>query len=175
MSTKSKVLIIALAVSVVLLVTGLTYAYFTATVTGEGNDVTVSAADLKSTFTDGPVINESNIEPGWTYNKDITVENTGSKEVNYKLTWENLTNTFINKSNLVYRFESIDGSTCPFTATNVSIPDSGENIQIGTAVINAGETHKCKVVFEYQESSTDQSSDMAKSFNGKFKVSDIRS
>ena len=77
-----------------LLTVGLTYAYFSQTVSG--NDVAetidVGTTKLELKYTDGNQIIAENIEPGWTTTKTITVENKGNEEAYYTLGWQKLYN-----------------------------------------------------------------------------------
>ena len=65
-----------------LLTTGLSYAYFSTAVKGNDNakDMVVEAGTLKLTYTDGQAINAQNIKPGWSATKEVSVKNNGTCE-----------------------------------------------------------------------------------------------
>ena len=152
----------SILVSVFLLTVGLTYAYFS--ITASGNDVAetinVSATKIELKYTDGKEINVSNIEPGWTTTKTITVENTGNEEAYYALGWQKLYNE-IQKEELVIRSTCISsgatGGTCSST-DNVVIPQTSEVTAEANKVIYPykenvlilpGETHTYTVTIEF--------------------------
>lgn len=84
---KNKSVIYLSVVLGLLLVIGVSYAYFSLTVSG--NDVAeainVDTTKLELKYTDGKEVRASNIEPGWTMTKTITVVNTGNEEAYYTL------------------------------------------------------------------------------------------
>lgn len=129
-----------------LLTVGLTYAYFSQTVSG--NDVAetidVGTTKLELKYTDGNQIIAGNIEPGWTTTKTITVENKGNEETYYSLGWQKLYNE-IQKNELMIRCvcgsSGVDNGSCDNGST-VIVP------QVTTeAIANKGE-----VLYPYKES-----------------------
>ena len=76
----------------------LSYAYFSSSVIGNENakDMVVEAGTLKLVYTDSPQIVGSNIKPGWTVTKEVTVENTGTLDTEYNIIWQELTNEITN-------------------------------------------------------------------------------
>lgn len=129
-----------------LLTVGLTYAYFSQTVSG--NDVAetidVGTTKLELKYTDGNQIIAENIEPGWTTTKTITVENKGNEEAYYTLGWQKLYNE-IQKDELMIRCvcgsSGVDNGSCDNGST-VIVP------QVTTeAIANKGE-----VLYPYKES-----------------------
>ena len=152
----------SILVSMFLLTVELTYAYFS--ITASGNDVAetinVSATKIELKYTDGKEINVSNIEPGWTTTKTITVENTGNEEAYYALGWQKLYNE-IQKEELVIRStctsSGATGGTCENTS-NVVIPQTSEVNATANKVlypykenvlILPGETHTYTVTIEF--------------------------
>ena len=94
----NKILIGTALVLLLLLTTGLSYAYFSTAVKGNDNakDVIVEAGTLKLTYTDGPAINAQYIKPGWTTTKEVSVKNNGTLDAYYNVIWQTLTNTITN-------------------------------------------------------------------------------
>ena len=92
---KKKIIIIALSVLIVTLCTVATYAYFSATINGNSNgkNIKVDMSKMKLEFSDktGKVVAD-NINPGWEYQKKVSVTNTGKVPVTYDLVWLNLVN-----------------------------------------------------------------------------------
>ena len=94
---------VILALLVVLCIGGLTYSWFSVIVSGNDTakgDV-VETGTLSIVYTNGQEIRGEDITPGWSETKTFTVENTGTVEATYNINWENLTNTFVNKQDLV--------------------------------------------------------------------------
>ena len=163
---------VVLALLVLLNIGGLAYAFFTATVTGNDTakgDV-VETGSLSIVYTNGQEIRGENILPGWSSSKTFTVENTGTVEATYNINWENLTNTFVNKTDLVYTLTSTNSGG---TLTETQIPNSGKHINILSNIkIDPGVIQEYTLTIEYKNKDYDQSSDMGKSLIGKIEVRD---
>ena len=84
--------IIAVFTLVCVSITGASYAFFVATVTGTSTATNIKTADLKATYSDGAAITGTNIVPGWSATKTISIENTGTYSLVYTIKWVNVTN-----------------------------------------------------------------------------------
>lgn len=77
---------------------GISYAWFSTII--EGNDNAkkqyVQTGNLRLTYTDTSTISIDNAFPGDTYEKTVSVKNTGTANANYSLVWQELTNNIIN-------------------------------------------------------------------------------
>lgn len=77
---------------------GISYAWFSTII--EGNDNAnkhiVTTGDLKLTYTNSDTVTLENAFPGDTYEKTVSVKNTGTANANYSLVWQELTNNIIN-------------------------------------------------------------------------------
>ena len=127
-----------------LLTAGLTYAYFSLTVSGNdvAETINVSTTKVELIYTDGNEIKVDGIEPKWTTTKTITVENTGNEEAYYALGWQKLYNE-IQKDELVIR------STCTSSGVTGGTCDNTDNVVIPqTSEVNAGAN---KVLYPYKE------------------------
>ena len=139
-----KILLAVILTSVFLIITGITYAYFSLVVSGNdvAETINVSTTKIELIYTDGNEIKVDSIEPKWTTTKTITVENTGNEEAYYALGWQKLYNE-IQKEELVIRStctsSGVTGGTCSST-DNVVIPQTSEV----TAETN-------KVIYPYKE------------------------
>ena len=157
-----KFLFASVMVAVFLLTMGLTYAYFSLTVSGNdvAETINVDTTKLELKYTDGKEVKATNIEPGWTMTKTITVVNTGNEEAYYTLGWQKLYNE-IQKNELVIRSECTSsgatGGTCDNT-DNVVVPETAEVIAETNKVlypykeatlILPGETHTYTVTIEF--------------------------
>ena len=145
-----------------LLTAGLTYAYFSLTVSGNdvAETINVSTTKIGLIYTDGNEIKTNGIEPKWTTTKTITVENTGNEEAYYALGWQKLYNE-VQKDELVIRStctsSGATGGTCDNT-DNVVIPQTPEVTAEANKVlypykenvlILPGETHTYTVTIEF--------------------------
>ena len=157
-----KILLAVILTSVFLIITGITYAYFSLVVSGNdvAETINVSTTKIELIYTDGNEIKVDSIEPKWTTTKTITVENTGNEEAYYALGWQKLYNE-IQKEELVIRStctsSGATGGTCENTS-NVVIPQTAEVTAESNKVlypykenvkILPGETHTYTVTIEF--------------------------
>lgn len=61
---------------------------------------------LKVNYENGSKIEISSIKDNYKTTKKITIENLSDKTISYSLKWTNITNTFINQSNLLYKVKN---------------------------------------------------------------------
>jgi len=153
-----------------LLTTGLSYAYFSASISGNENakDVVVEAGTLKLTYTDGPAINAQYIKPGWSTTKEVSVKNNGTLDTNYNVIWQSLTNTITNN-------ELVLSATCQrlnasgtVEGTCESIPQAPiSDMTIAKKIsIESGITHKYTFTILFKETNTNQNYNQGKKFSG---------
>ena len=134
----------SILVCVFLLTMGLTYAYFSLTVSGNdvAETINVSATKLELKYTDGKEVRSSDIEPGWTTTKTIIVVNTGNEEAYYTLGWQKLYND-IQKNELVIR------STCTSSGVTGGTCDNTDNAVVPQTTEVSAESNK--VIYPYKE------------------------
>ena len=153
-----------------LLTTGLSYAYFSANISGNENakNVIVEAGTLKLTYTDGPAINAQYIKPGWSTTKEVSVKNNGTLDTYYNVIWQSLTNTITNN-------ELVLSATCQrlnasgtVEGTCESIPQAPiSDMTIAKKIsIESGITHKYTFTILFKETNADQNYNQGKEFNG---------
>ena len=168
---KDKKILFGTFIALLLLLTiGLSYAYFSASISGNENakNVVVEAGTLKLTYTDGPAINAQHIKPGWTTTKTVSVKNNGTLDAYYNVIWQTLTNT-ITKNELVL------SATCQrlnasgtVEGTCESIPQAPiSDMTIAKKIsIESGITHKYTFTILFKEINADQNYNQGKEFNG---------
>ena len=165
---------VILSILIILSIVSLSYAFFTSIITGNEtakSDV-VETGTLSITYTNGQELRGESIEPGWSLSKTFTVENTGTVEATYNINWENLTNTFVNKEDLVMSLTSTNGGG---TLEETQIRGSGSHINIIKNIkIQPGVIQEYTLTIEYKNKDYDQSSDMGKSLIGKIEVRDAK-
>ena len=153
-----------------LLTTGLSYAYFSASISGNENakNVVVEAGTLSLVYTDGPEIKAQNIKPGWSTTKEVSVKNTGTLDTNYNIIWQSLTNEITNNEMVIsatcQRLNSagtVEGTCEPISQAAISDMTIAKKINI-----EAGITHKYTFTILFKETNADQNTNQGKKFNG---------
>ena len=153
-----------------LLTTGLSYAWFSASISGNENakNVVVEAGTLKLTYTDGPAINAQYIKPGWSTTKEVSVKNNGTLDTNYNVIWQSLTNTIINN-------ELVLSATCQRLNASGTVEGTCESISQAPIkdttiakkiLIESGITHKYTFTILFKETNANQNYNQGKKFSG---------
>ena len=153
-----------------LLTTGLSYAYFSASISGNENakNVVVEAGTLSLVYTDGPEIKAQNIKPGWSTTKEVSVKNTGTLDTNYNIIWQTLTNEITNNEMVISATCQRLNSTGTVEGTCESISQAAiSDMTIAKRVsIESGITHKYTFTILFKETNADQNTNQGKKFNG---------
>ena len=111
---KDKKIIILSIIGVLLLASigiAISYAYFNASVSGNPttNNVVINNGVMALTYKDGDEITLANAVPGNSVTKTFTVKNTGNVSTNYTIYFSELSNKFVDKTDLVYTLTSSNG------------------------------------------------------------------
>ena len=153
-----------------IMTTGLSYAYFSASVKGNENakDMVVEAGTLSLVYTDGPEIKAQNIKPGWSTTKEVSVKNTGTLEVNYNIIWQSLTNEITNNDMIISATcqrlnsaDTVEGTCEPISQAAISDMTISKKVSI-----ESGITHKYTFTILFRETNADQNTNQGKKFNG---------
>ena len=160
-----------LIISVLILLIGASFAYFSLEITG--NDTakynTITTGELKLTFIDTNVLTLDNALPGDSATKTISVKNTGTIDTSYNIVWQELTNTITND-------ELVIEATCK--RLNTSNTEEGTCESISQKVVSsnklklnipieAGITHEYTLKLTFIDTGSTQNYNKNKSFNGK--------
>ena len=147
---KKKKLLIPVVASLVtvLVLSGVSYAYFSAKIKENNKTETVlKSNELNLIFNGVKEISAPSMIPGDSFTKTFTVENTSNRAVDYNIYLQNITNEF--NKDLVYTLT--DGDTTlvserrlPVTNTNKSYLKAGISIDA-----KATKTYKLKIEFKY--------------------------
>ena len=163
---------------VLLLVLGVSYAWFNAVI--KGNDTakeqTVTTGNLELTFTDDTEVTLPNAVPGDSYTKTISVKNTGTLDAKYNLVWQELTNE-ITKDELVIeatckRLNSsgTEEGTCEsISQTPIKSNTIKKNISIEPSV-----THEYTIKVTFIDTGSLQDYNKKKSFSGKLGIEEYK-
>ncbi len=178
---------------VLLLLVGLTYAYFLTRITGNTNDksISVSTANLAIVYgnDDGSVIGEGEkITPGTTFEpKTFTVTNQGNANTDYVVVIEEANVTYAETievdgvtqtAGAEATFESNDFTytlTCESGCNSVQEPTAFPiegGILVGNR-LDVGETQTYSFTLTYNETGENQSNDMNKKLEAKINIKDI--
>ena len=175
-SRKQKIIVSVTGIFIVLLIlVGLTYAYFLTRIQGNTNtkSISVTTADLKLTYGDGNGdITAEKIQPGTIIDtKTFTVKNEGNATVNnYAVYLEELVNTLSRTSDMVYTLtctSSVSGKTCN-GVNETSFPTQNGMLVTNNIDVNETQSYELKVV--YKEMNIDQSEDMNKTIGAKVQI-----
>ena len=146
---------------------GLTYAWFSLRINIKSNkDISVKLGTLSLNYVDGSAINAENMEPGWTTNKTITVENTGTKDASYKLIWKELTNEFINDELVVSIECESNTDSCAYINEEENIIASEIGDLSNDVIISPQEIQTIKLTFAFKEMNKNQNYNQGKRFRG---------
>ena len=177
---ENKKIYLGVGLAFLLLMTiSLSYAYFSASVSGNDNakDVVVNAGTLSLVYTDGPEIKVENIRPGKTITKEVTVKNTGTLDTNYNIVWQSLVNEIINDelvlSATCQRLNSagtVEGTCNAISQTPVSASIIGRKISI-----ESGITHKYTFTITFKETNANQNYNQGKKFSGVLGIEEYKS
>ena len=166
----NKILIGTAIALLLLLTTGLSYAYFSTSVKGNDNakDMVVEAGTLKLTYTDGPAINVQNVKPGWSTTKEVSVKNNGTLDTNYNIIWQSLTNGITNDELVLSATcQRLDASgTVEGTCGSISQAPISDMTIAKKISIESGITHKYTFTILFKETNADQNYNQGKEFNG---------
>ena len=196
MSRKQKIIISVTGIFIVLLIlVGLTYAYFLTRINGNTNtkSISVSTANLVLEYGENTNVVQgiSNAEPGYEVSKIFTATNEGNSNVTYGAALESIVNQLSRQQDLVYTLTctsylksgfslasdgtitgTVDG-TCNGVDTEKQFPSTSTLSLMVTNTIDTTHTHAYKLTVTYKEIGVDQSVDMNKTFSAKVNIVDI--
>ena len=172
---KDKKIIILSIVGVLLLVSivvATSYAYFVANVSGnkDTNNVVVTNGVMALEYKDGDAINLGNAIPGSSVTKTFTVKNTGNVSTNYTIYFSELSNKFVDKTDLVYTLTSSDGGK---NVAQTQVPSTNEAM-VSNYSIDAGKTHTYTLTITFLNKDENQNDNMNVSFTTKVSINETK-
>ena len=197
MNRKQKIIVSITGIFLVLMIlVGLTYAYFLTKITGNTNEksISVSTANLVLEYGENTNVVQgiSNAEPGYSVEKIFTATNKGNSTVTYGAALESIVNGLTRQEDLVYTLTctsylkegfslasdgtitgTVDG-TCNGVNTEKQFPSTSTMSIMTTNTIDTTHTHAYKLTVTYKEMGIDQSTDMNKTFSVKVNIVDLR-
>ena len=177
MKDDKKYIYVVAVLLLVLVILGISYAWFSAIITG--NDTAknnkVVTGDLELTYIDTNEISLDNAFPGDSFTKEVSVKNTGTLNAKYNLVWQSLTNTITNNELVIEatckRLNSsgtVDGTCESISQKAVSSNKIKSNISI-----EPGVTHVYTVKVTFIDTGEPQNYNKNKSFNGKLGIEEF--
>ena len=172
---KDKKIIILSIVGVLLLVSivvATSYAYFTANVSGnkDTNNVVITNGVMALEYKDGDEITLANAVPGNSVTKTFTVKNTGNVSTNYTIYFSELSNKFVDKTDLVYTLTSSDGGK---SVAQTQVPSTNEAM-VSNYAIDAGKTHTYTLTITFLDKDENQDDNQGVSFSTKVSINETK-
>ena len=167
-----------LIISVLILLIGVSFAYFSLEITG--NDTakynTITTGALKLTFTDTNALTLTDALPGDSATKTISVKNTGTIDTSYNIVWKELTNTITNNELVIEATCKRLNSSNTEEGTCESIPQkavSSNKLKLNIP-IEPGITHEYTLKLTFIDTGSTQNYNKNKSFNGKIGLEEYK-
>ena len=170
---KDKKIIILSIVGVLLLASiavATSYAYFVANISGnkDTNNVVVTNGVMALEYKDGDEITLANAVPGNSVTKTFTVKNTGNVSTNYTIYFSELSNKFVDKTDLVYTLTSSDGGK---NVAQTQVPSTNDAM-VSNYAIDAGKTHTYTLTITFLDKDENQDDNQGVSFSTKVSINE---
>lgn len=171
LNKKNYIIAIFMAILIVVGITAVSYAYFTATVTNNNPTATViETGTMAIEFSDGPEVNLNNAYPGSYIEKTFSVKNIGNVDTLYDIYFSDLINTFVDKSDLVYTLTSNDGGA---NISETQMPDESTKV-VSNEVLAVGETHNYVLRIDFKETNDVQDDNANKVFSTVVRINEVQ-
>ena len=167
-----------LIISLLVLLIGVSFAYFSLEITG--NDTakynTITTGALKLTFTDTNALTLTDALPGDSATKTISVKNTGTIDTSYNIVWKEFTNTITNDELVIeatckrLNSSNTEEGTCESISQKVV---SSNKLKLNIP-IEAGITHEYTLKLTFIDTGSTQNYNKNKSFNGKIGLEEYK-
>ncbi len=103
---KNKTTIFVILACILLIGITVSFAYYLASIQGEGKSITLKSKNLKITFTESNNLSGENISLGWSKTSTFTVKNESDSTYKYNISIKDLVNTFVTTGYLQYKITS---------------------------------------------------------------------
>ena len=170
-----KTLILVAAFLILTLLTVASYAYFSASVSGNSTaeETIITSGNMALLLTDGEQVSLNNAFPGTTITKSFKVKNVGTVSSTYDVYLSELINTFADKNDLVYILESTNG--CPNNSETIVPSEVGEQSKIvSSCSINPNIEHEYTLTITFKEDGTNQDDNKDKHFRSKISINEYK-
>ena len=157
-----------LVIAIMLIISGVSYAYFAVIATGNSNPNIVTSGTMKITYTDGPEVTLDNAIPGDTLTKTFTVKNTGTVDTQYDIYLSDVVNTFVDQTDLVYTLTSDTGANI---TTDTEIPSASTKI-VTLQNITPNETQSYTLTIKFLNKNEAQDDNQGKLLKSTIKINE---
>ncbi len=155
-----------LLIAIMLVISGVSYAYFAVIATGTSNNNIVTSGTMKITFTDGPQVRLDNAIPGDTLTKTFSVTNTGNVSTSYDIFLSEISDTFADQSDLVYTLTSNSGVNI---TSDTQLPGEDDSLSTNIA-IGVNETHNYTLTIKFLNKNQAQDTNQGKQYSAKVNI-----
>ena len=155
---------------ILILLIGITYAYFIASISGTPttDNVIGKSASPELQYIEGTTTQDSNILPGDTVlTKKFSVKNPGSASLRYSVILQSVVNNLSRKSDLVYTLSCSSGCN---GSSEKPFPSTTSEYVLVTNSINGNTTQNYEFVLKYKNQTVDQVADSGSTFSGKINI-----
>ena len=168
----SKIVVISLCVLVLIIISSISYAYFTATVIGNdtAKGVNVNTGTMALVLNGTTIVspNEAML-PGATHTINFTVTNPGTIATPYGIDLINVTNNFADKNDLVYSITSTNSGG----AKTTTVMPSEDTTLIPAIIIEPGITQEYTMTIHFKETADNQNDNQGKTFGGLIQINNL--
>ena len=169
---KNKIMIpiIIMILSVLTIGVGLTYSYFTASVSGNNNTYqnVITTGNMALAYNDNLELNLNNAIPGDSLTKTFSITNTGTVETTYTIYLSELLNVLADKSDLVYSLTSSDANV---NIRNTQMPND-ETAILENKSIGVNQTHNYSLTMTFLNKNENQDDNKGTKFSAKISINE---
>ena len=170
MNKKFVIISVLIALLIVAIITGSSYAYFSS-LNQTGSEEVITSGTMALTLTDGAKIETGTLLPGDYIEKEFSVENTGNIATTYDIYLSEVVNTFADKTDLVYELISLDGGYN--TSNPIQVPNAPTKIINGQS-IGVGVIHHYKLKITFLSKNENQDDNQGKRFSAKIQINEYQ-
>ena len=178
MNNKKYIYLAVALIALLLIATGLSYAWFSAIL--KGNDTaktnTLSTANLELTFTDSDEITLDNSVPGDSFDKVISIKNTGTLNTGYSIVWQELVNQITNNELVIEATckRLNESGTEEGTCEGISQTAVTSLILNSVTLIEPNITHEYSMKVTFIDTGAPQNYNKNKKFSGKLGIEEYQ-
>ena len=166
-----KIVIPALLILMLVVIGGVTYAYFTAGVEGnnEAKNAVAETGTMNLVYDGTSAVSLEGALPGAYHEINFSVENTGTLPVAYQIDIIDVINSFVDKNDLVYTLTSTNKGA---SVDETTLPDTNTSLA-PYAVIKTGVKQEYTLTIHFKETGDNQNDNQGKVFSGLIQINNL--